>query len=71
MYGYGPTWTVEEKKIKVRPGTLLEPGFPELGEDEGLRYRYRCNCGHRGPWRKNPNDADGDNHLYRAHGMGE
>lgn len=36
------------------------------------RYRYQCNrCGVTGPWRVNPNDADGDNHLYSKHGIGE
>ena len=37
----------------------------------GTRYRYRCTCGHTGRWLVNPNDADGDNHLYYVHGEGE
>jgi hypothetical protein len=40
-------------------------------EESGGRYRYRCECGHAGRWYVNPNDADGDGHLYRAHGLGE
>ncbi len=37
----------------------------------GDRYRYRCSCGHAGRWCANPNDADGDDHLYARHGLGE
>ena len=65
------TWTVETKTVKVRPGTLLDPWEPDMGEDEGHRYRYVCTCGHQGPWRKTGNDADGDQHLYTAHRIGD
>ena len=39
--------------------------------DRGPRYRYACSCGHKGRWLTDPNGADGDDHLYRAHGLGE
>lgn len=44
----------------------------EKDTQRGQRYRYRCtSCGHPGRWFVNPNDADGDEHLYAKHGQGE
>lgn len=60
-------WTIEERTVTVRPGAVID-GFDEPIPDTGHRYRYRCSCGHTGPWRKDPNLADGDEHLYRTHG---
>lgn len=66
------SWDVESKQVKVRPGAVIDPYANEPEPDRGDRYRYRCNlCRHAGPWRKNGNDANGDDHLYRKHGMGE
>lgn len=46
-------------------GWNVEIGKTATGDD---RYRYRCNlCGHRGAWRINGNDADGDQHLFVRH----
>jgi len=43
----------------------------QLLNGRGLMYRYVCSCGHGGQWFRNPNDADGDSHLYRVHGIGD
>ena len=63
-------WNVEQKTVAVRTNADLgdlglydENGKPL--QDKGYRYRYVCTCGHRGPWRRDPNLADGDEHLYR------
>lgn len=65
------TWRVEEKTVPVRDGaTLASVGHPDV-PDEGFRYRYVCSCGHTGRWWKDPNLADGDDHLYVKHGEGE
>jgi hypothetical protein len=64
-------WRVEERTVKVRPGATLSDLFDGDIPDRGHRYRYRCSCGHVGPWRRDPNMADGDEHLYRVHGEGE
>jgi hypothetical protein len=65
-------WAVEEKKVEVREGANLadlglynEDGTPV--QDKGHRYRYLCTCGHAGRWLRDPNLADGQEHLARKH----
>lgn len=65
----GRSWNIEHKRVAVRPGQLHDDGETP---DTGDRYRYVCNlCGNTGRWVRNGNDADGDTHLHRVHGVGE
>jgi hypothetical protein len=43
----------------------------EVATSKHSRWRYVCSCGHKGRLFANPNDADGDTHLYRAHNYGD